>query len=444
MVEGPGATRNGKKAQVAVGQRVISVPPSNDSNIPPPTQPQNLVGELSATHTILEEAFSIGKEVFLIFTSSMGTETALRLHFGMNGSLSARKVTNNNFQKNNVAPWKKDKEPSLRLYFGSCSDSLSNYVVVEAWETTVSYPVSATHARTKCMELISRDVCAELFNAQDMFTAIRESGNSLIISDALLNQDICPGVGNIIKIESLHRSKVDPRRRVSSLTDPELRRIIRHTRKFSMDWYKTGRAGKKLVYNQTICGTCQGMTVKMQKIGGESQSNVTTINNSNDPKKGHAFMSRVTFWCSSCQPNIGSNVPLASLSKELSNQPIDNAVSTANNIPNKSQCPQHWNTTKLSRARKENANHLRIFYSCKKKSCQHFAWADSHFPNCKCGKKTVLRVSKTERSGGQWFLCCASGDRSSSSSKGNGCGHFEWAKDDVHLTPIRSLLTPLL
>ena len=68
MVEGPGATRNGKKAQVAVGQRVISVPPSNDSNIPLPTQPQNLVGELSATHTILEEAFSIGKEVFLIFT----------------------------------------------------------------------------------------------------------------------------------------------------------------------------------------------------------------------------------------------------------------------------------------------------------------------------------------------------------------------------------------
>ena len=460
MVEGPGATRNGRKAQTCVGKTFIGTPrvskeaAATDETLGSPTLPRRLSAELDTR--VLSEAFTVGKELFLIFTSSpneieatgKNDDVALRLHFGMNGSLSTRKAKSSDLQKrpSGVAPWKQSKEPSLRLYFANGSSNYS-YVIVEAWETTVTYPVCATKSRSKLIDLTSKDVCSTLFNAQDLFLSIRQLGGNMIISDALLNQDICPGIGNIIKIESLHRSMVDPRRIVNSLTDPVLRRIIRHARIYSMDWLKSGQAGTKLVYNHTTCGTCRGLTVKMQKIGGCSSREGSSIG----PGKGHTFMSRVTFWCTICQPlnasgerspethsgtssNIGSNIGDKNVPHNATERSSKPQV----------QCPQHGiKSLKLGRVRKESPNYLRIFLSCNSKGCQYFTWADTQFSNCRCGKKAILRVAKTERSGGRWFLCCVSGDKSSKGNISNGCGHFEWAMED-HLEPLRSLLTPLL
>mmetsp|Transcript_12964 Transcript_12964/g.31594 ORF Transcript_12964/g.31594 Transcript_12964/m.31594 type:complete len:446 (-) Transcript_12964:982-2319(-) len=445
MVEGPGATRNGRKVQAAVGKHLVATPSvsSVGSASNPPTLPHHLEGELNGRN--LKEAFTVGKELFLIFTLNEEVDEGVRLHFGMNGSLNVRNVKSTDLHKkpSGVPPWKRNNTPSLRLYF--VNGIPLNYIIVEAWETTVTHPVSATSARNKMIDLTSRDVCSTLFNAQDVFTTIRQTGNNLIISDALLNQVICPGVGNIIKIESLHTSRVDPRRIVSTLTDGELRRIIRHSRKFSMDWLKSGRAGKKNVYNQTACGTCQGMTVKMQKIGGSTGDNLSG--------KGHAFMSRVTFWCTACQPlnasreDVGSLKPPSDTSSGLGNG-TEAILAPTKAITNadrpQAHCPQHGQKfIKLCRVRKGGQNTLRIFFTCKRKGCQYFCWADGQFSNCKCGKKAILRVSKTERSGGRWFLCCASGDKSSKGNNSNGCGHFEWAKDE-HLAYLSPLLTPLL
>lgn len=221
MVEGPGATRNGGKVQVAVGKTLAAAPgiPETDVGSPidaescnapglssaPPTLPHHLAGELSGR--TLEEAFTVGKELFLIFAASEGETTnvthsnkatALRLHFGMNGSLVARKVKLNDPQKltSGVPPWKKNNTPTLRLYLVDKNPSIyggaPTYVVVEAWETAVRYPVSAVYARDKLMELSSRDVCSPLFHAQDVYTEMRKPGNNMMISDALLTQDIFP------------------------------------------------------------------------------------------------------------------------------------------------------------------------------------------------------------------------------------------------------------
>lgn len=427
MVEGPGATRNGRKAQVMIGKSVSCSPPPNPCHVP-------LIG------STLIEAFVVGKEMFLIFNYAEGddsSETAMRLHFGMNGSFRTRKVANPLDQQplpSSAPHWKQN---DLKLYFDN-GNSSNSYTVAEAFDTTVKYPASASSARDKFTNLSSRDVCSVLFNAQNMYTSLRQLGSRFNISDSLLNQEICPGVGNIIKIESLHRSKIDPRRTVSSISDIELRRLIRHTRQYSMEWLQTGRAGPKLVYNQTICGTCKGMTIKMQKIGGSSADGSSAING----------MSRVTFWCTACQPfnptsqgnNNNNNGTMSSSTAAGSQGTILGRNPTLSNR-SQPQCPQHGlRATKLSRVRKEGANTLRIFFTCKMKSCQYFHWADGPFPSCTCGKKTILRISKTENSGGRWFLCCAGGGRGRNN---NGCGHFAWATDD-HLAPLSSLLTPLL
>jgi formamidopyrimidine-DNA glycosylase len=47
-----------------------------------------------------------------------------------------------------------------------------------------------------------------------------------MIADVVLDQDKFPGVGNIIKIEGLHRAGVHPRRIVSTLSLDELCRLI--------------------------------------------------------------------------------------------------------------------------------------------------------------------------------------------------------------------------
>ena len=93
--------------------------------------------------------------------------------------------------------------------------------------------------------------------------------------------------------------------------------------------------------------------------------------------------------------------------------------------------------------------------------CSHFAWADAHFPPCKCSLKNHssgnggsvsgygarsaaagqkgavvlarLRVSKKEATGGKWFFSC--GQRS--------CDFFAWATP-AQLAPLGDALTPLL
>lgn len=447
MVEGPGATLYGRKLQTTVGETVTVsyFGTTNEASMPVPLDvAQTLAGLL------LDSAFTVGKELFLIFkgpNEGKESEFAMRLHFGMNGSLHVRSADNKAF---GVPAWKQKQTPSLRLFFVGL---LSRSTILEAWDTTVTFPVSADTTRKKLLNLSSKDACSKLFNAQEVFASLRQDGENLTISDALLHQEIFPGVGNIIKIESLHRARIDPRRQVSSLSDIELRRIVRHVRKFSMDWLNTGRAGVKMVYNQTVCGTCRGMSVKMQKIGGHRGGSSSF--------KVNGLISRVTFWCTTCQPiTIEGDVLNGSISNSMTNTAnkeetsifsSTQGISSSNSMSALGQmaqtcvarCPQHGQkSVKLFRARNSTKqNSLRIFFTCKYKDCKYFDWADAHFPSCKCGLKTVLRVSKTERSGGHWFLSCPQGDKKSGNR--HGCGHFEWAKAE-HLTPLGSLLSPLL
>ena len=172
----------------------------------------------------------------------------------------------------------------------------------------------------------------------------------------------------------------------------------------------------------------------MQKMGGGGPK----MNGSN-----HAYMSRTTFWCRLCQPcgeMGGSNAgPNHNETQQALVPPIP-FIAIA--------CPQHGGCL-LRRVRKSDSPNLsRIFRICKVRQCQYFEWADGGFPSCRCGRKAILRVSKTERSGGRWFLSCSRGDKRGSNHNNNpektaGCGFFEWAKPEV-LAPLGSALTPLL
>jgi len=500
MVEGPGATRNGRKLIRALQRKVI------DAEFPlrTSTTPLQIVG------LFLLDAFTVGKELFLIFskerdvnneTSTNDNEIALRLHFGMTGCL----YNGGSSGKVNLPKWRKDEVPSLRICFGQGitkkrkrsttitsgnnnginEDKITETIsmVFEARRTTVTGPISANTARLKLQRLSARDVCSNNFDANSVYEHLIEKGRSntnLIISDAILDQDYFPGVGNIIKIEALHRACVDPRRTLNSLSVVELRRTVAFCRRYSLGWLNTGHAPEKFVYNKTVCGTCHESSVSMQKIGGDngknssnsnngdnnvnssstssSTTNRTTINERSFSSTTANFMSRTTFWCTKCQPpeSVSSNIQRIS-SNDNRNLALTPRVTGMDGSDNRrlqqqkqqqhfSQCPQHGTyKVKLCRVRKiESINFSRLFRICQHRNCEFFSWADTKFPYCSCDgggrKKVSLKVSKTARSGGRWFFGCA---RRLDGQGQKNCGFFEWAQKE-HLDSLGSSLNPLL
>jgi endonuclease VIII len=60
----------------------------------------------------------------------------------------------------------------------------------------------------------------------------------VLVCDALLDQDIFAGVGNIIKNEVLFRIRVHPLSTIGGLPAPKLRELVREARQYSFDFYE--------------------------------------------------------------------------------------------------------------------------------------------------------------------------------------------------------------
>ncbi len=82
----------------------------------------------------------------------------------------------------------------------------------------------------------------------------------MLICDALLEQDIYSGVGNIIKNEVLYRSHVHPESVTGKIPLEKIREITEQARQYSFDfleWKKAGTLKKHwLVYSKKTCPRC--------------------------------------------------------------------------------------------------------------------------------------------------------------------------------------------
>lgn len=78
--------------------------------------------------------------------------------------------------------------------------------------------------------------------------------------DALLDQEIFAGVGNIIKNEVLFRIKVHPDSIIGALPPKKLKELVKEARNYSMDFYRWKKVFelKKhyLVYKKKMCPRC--------------------------------------------------------------------------------------------------------------------------------------------------------------------------------------------
>jgi endonuclease-8 len=105
----------------------------------------------------------------------------------------------------------------------------------------------------------------------------------MLVCDALLDQNIFAGSGNIIKNEVLFRIKLHPKSRIGALPARKLNDMIREARQYSFDFLKWKKAfvlrKHWLAHTKTICPRCNIPLIK-EYMG-----------------KHH----RRTFYCNNCQ-----------------------------------------------------------------------------------------------------------------------------------------------
>ena len=105
----------------------------------------------------------------------------------------------------------------------------------------------------------SADVMSPSWDAARARKKLR-AAPEMLACDALLDQDIFAGVGNIIKNEVLFRIRVHPLSTIGAMPAPKLRALVEQAREYSFDfleWKKKYELKQHwLAHTKTICPRC--------------------------------------------------------------------------------------------------------------------------------------------------------------------------------------------
>ncbi|NWT86354.1 NEIL3 Endonuclease, partial [Lanius ludovicianus] len=215
---------------------------------------------------------TLGKELFMYFD-----QKALRIHFGMNGSM---RINPDGSKDRNGA------QPILEI-------QLTEDTVCFC-DVTVEYR-NAAECEQKVRMMESLDVCSPKFSFSRAEHEIKQQ-NTRMLCDVLLDQAVLPGVGNIIKNEALFDSGLHPALKVCQLTDEHIRHLVKMTRDFTLLFYKCRKTGSPLykhykVYKRPACRECSG-SITVCRLGDNN---------------------RITYFCSRCQKADPQLVTLSKL-----------------------------------------------------------------------------------------------------------------------------------
>lgn len=194
----------------------------------------------------LKEIKTFGKLTFLVFE-----KFSFRIHLLMYGSYSL-------FEKKHLTH-------TLRLglqfkneevYFYTCSAKIINNKELEKidWKA---------------------DIMSDDWNSEKAIEKMRKNPE-MMICDALMNQDLFSGVGNIIKNEALFRAEIHPENKIKNLSEKQLNKVIKHTKEYSFDFLKWKRIDELRkhfqVYHREICPKCGEKIIRKDTGKGKRTS----------------------------------------------------------------------------------------------------------------------------------------------------------------------------
>jgi endonuclease VIII len=257
MAEGDTIHRTARRLEKALAGREIV-----DVTVPNPQSPLRRqtarLEELRGAKLIRAEAR--GKHLLLHFEG----ELVVHSHLGMRGSWRVRAAARRSAEDRRA--WVVLSVPGG-----------------EAIELGGSHLLLRTEAEIRADPRLRRlgpDVLAEGFDAPTGIEALRHVDQTRQVGEALLDQRIVSGIGNIYKCEGCWSARIDPWRTLADLDGDELRRLVIEVGALMRYGVETGRPPRS-VYRRAgqACPRC-GTRIA---------------------SRGQGDANRTTYWCPSCQ-----------------------------------------------------------------------------------------------------------------------------------------------
>ena len=232
----------------------------------------------------IERIHATGKHLLIHFSGDL----VLRTHMRMNGSWHIYR---------RGEKWQRSRR-DMRVVLATADFEAVGFSIPDAEFLSETEVTKSRELRT-----LGPDVLADRFDSAKVIANLRER-SGWEIAEALLNQHVLAGLGNVYKSEILFICRINPFARVEELTHSDLKLIVEESRRVLklnvseglelMTTYggmrrTTGRGnpGDRLwVYGRARlpCRRC-GTPIRVRKQGGDV---------------------RLTYWCPRCQPATGA------------------------------------------------------------------------------------------------------------------------------------------
>lgn len=209
----------------------------------------------------LERVEARGKNLLLHFDDDL----VLHSHLGMNGAWHVYPLR---------ARWRKSRGSAWLVL------STKSNRAVEFGGPTLALMSEAELARHPRLRRLGPDILGADFSAEQGAAALRGAGAERQLGEALLDQRLICGVGNVFKSEGCFAAEVDPWRRIRELSDAELQHVVAETEALMRAGLE-GRRSEPQVYRRAKlpCPRC-GAPLRARGQGDDN---------------------RTTYWCGRCQ-----------------------------------------------------------------------------------------------------------------------------------------------
>jgi endonuclease VIII len=250
VAEGDTILRAARRLEEAIGGEVVAVATPN---------PRGRTARLERLdgHR-LDRVESHGKHLLLRFDNLV-----LHSHMGMSGSWHT-------YQRGER--WRKPRRSAWVVVSGERQEA------VQFGGPTLRLLAPAKVHLDRTLARLGPDVLADDFDPEAVAAAMRARPDRTL-GDALLDQRLLAGVGNIFKSEACFAARVDPWRAIGDLSDEELRAVLAAARELMLGAVASGRQPHAIYRRRGPCAVCGGPV----SVRGQGDDN------------------RTTYWCPRCQ-----------------------------------------------------------------------------------------------------------------------------------------------
>jgi endonuclease VIII len=251
VAEGDTILRAAKRIEQAVGGEPVEVSAPNPRG--------RAAGVQRLESGTLERAEARGKHLLLHFG-----DLVLHSHLGMSGSWHVYR---------RGAAWRKPRGAAWAALKGKSSEA------VQFGGPTLRLLRADALRRDPVLRRLGPDILATDFDPTVIARSL-QADPSRSLGDALLDQTLVAGIGNIFKSEACFAARLDPWQPIGELTDEQLDRVVGAAHDLMQGAVEDGR-GANAVYRRAgqPCPACSTPIVS----------------------RGQGDANRTTYWCPGCQ-----------------------------------------------------------------------------------------------------------------------------------------------